>query len=128
MLNNFLDHQNIQFSMKMERDGHHPSGQIFTGELMALWAIRYTVNLLIPTNTSALVLTDAGLSILVYRARALCDEDSLHVEMVYLRDIFRKNRQTGRTLDPPAKVALANDKPDSFASLPHIGSTFNHIN
>jgi hypothetical protein len=31
------------------------------------------------------------LSTMVYRARALCDRDSLHAELVFVRNVFRKN-------------------------------------
>jgi hypothetical protein len=33
----------------------------------------------------------AVLSTLVHRARALCDQDSLHAELVFLKDVFRQN-------------------------------------
>jgi hypothetical protein len=56
--------------------------QIFIGDPMALWAIKCTVNL-----------------------RALCDQDSLHAELVFLRDIFMQNgytdQQIRRALNPP---------------------------
>jgi hypothetical protein len=31
------------------------------------------------------------LSTLIHRARALCDEDSLQAELVFLRDVFKQN-------------------------------------
>jgi hypothetical protein len=33
----------------------------------------------------------AVLSTLLQRARALCDEDSLQAELVFLKDVFREN-------------------------------------
>jgi hypothetical protein len=62
-----------------------------------------------PSNTHAL------LSTLVHRARALCDRDSLYVELVFLRVAFRQNgysdRQTRSALELRARVATPN-KPD----------------
>jgi hypothetical protein len=40
----------------------------------------------------------AALSTLVDRARAICDEDSLHAELVFLRDIFRQNGYNDRQI------------------------------
>jgi hypothetical protein len=37
----------------------------------------------------------AVLSTLVHRARALCDEDSLQAELVFLRGIFKQNGYNG---------------------------------
>jgi hypothetical protein len=31
-------------------------------------------------------------STLVHRARSLCDQDSLHAELVFMRDVFKQNR------------------------------------
>jgi hypothetical protein len=38
----------------------------------------------------------AVLSMLIHRARALCDEDSLQAELVFLRDIFKQNGYNDR--------------------------------
>jgi hypothetical protein len=50
-----------------------------------------------PSNNQAV------LSTLIHRARALCDEDSLQVESVFLKDVFKQNgykdRQIHRALD-----------------------------
>jgi hypothetical protein len=42
-------HHNIQFTMK--KATFLSWTKIFAGETMALWAIRYTINLPIPTST-----------------------------------------------------------------------------
>jgi hypothetical protein len=50
---------------------------------------------------------------------------------VFLRDIFRQNRYTERqirrALNPPPRVGQSDEKSDSVAFLPYVGSIFNHI-
>jgi hypothetical protein len=73
----------------------------------------------------------AVLSTLAHRARALCDQDSLPVEMVLLRDIFRYNSYSDWrifwALSPPPKVSQSDDKPDSVPFPLYVGPVFNHI-
>jgi hypothetical protein len=40
---------------------------------------------------------------LVYRARALCDEDSLQNELMFLKDIFKQN---GRSPEPSTAIHI----------------------
>jgi hypothetical protein len=71
---------------------------IYTASLMADWAIESTAS---PhTLTSYLCVNShhhhpsnkqAVLSLLVHRARALCDHKSLHDELEFLRGTFRQN-------------------------------------
>jgi hypothetical protein len=72
------------------------------------------------------------LSTLVHRARALCDEDSLHVELVLLRNVFRQNdyndRQIHNVLNRCTNISKPDNKPSSIAFLPCVGSIFNKIN
>jgi hypothetical protein len=46
-------------------------------------------------------------------------------------DIFRQigytDRQIHRALKPPSRLAQPNEKPDSVAFLPYVGSIFNSI-
>jgi hypothetical protein len=46
------------------------------------------------------------MSTLLNRARALCDEDSLQTELVFLKDVFKQNnyndQQIQRALKPPS--------------------------
>jgi hypothetical protein len=71
------------------------------------------------------------LSTLVHRAGALCDHESLHDELEFLKDTFKRNgygdRQIGRALDPPRRAATTPGKPTSVALLPFVSTTFNHI-
>jgi hypothetical protein len=55
----------------------------------------------------------AVLSILEQRARVLCDHNSLHDELEFLRGIFRLNAYS--------------DKPDSVSFQPYVRSIFNCI-
>lgn len=77
------------------------------------------------------VYKQAVLAILVHRARALCDEDSLHAELVFLRDVFRQNsyndQQIHRVLNHHPNISQPDDKPDSVAFLPYIRTIFNRI-
>jgi hypothetical protein len=61
----------------------------------------------------------------------VCDEDSLHVVLVFLGDIFRQKgytvRQIRRALCRPLKVAQPDENPDAVVSLLYIGSIFNRI-
>jgi hypothetical protein len=91
-------HQRIQFTMETESEGHVPFPDIdiyrrpdgFLGH--RVYRKPTHTNLYLnagshhhPSNKQA------ALSTLVHRARALCDQDSLPVELVLLRDIFRQN-------------------------------------
>jgi hypothetical protein len=48
------------------------------------------------------------LSTLVHRARALCDQDSLHAELVFLGDIFRQNGYTEQQIRRALPRGLAS--------------------
>jgi hypothetical protein len=58
------------------------------------------------------------LSTLVHMARALCDEDSLRAELVFLRDIFRwngyKDRQIHNVLNRPPNNSKLDNEPSSW--------------
>jgi hypothetical protein len=71
----------------------------------------------------------AVLSNLIHRARALCDEDSLQAELVFLRDAFKQNGydwQFHRALNRSPQLPQP-DKPHSVAFLPFVGTIFNRI-
>jgi hypothetical protein len=71
----------------------------------------------------------AILSTLIHRARALCDEDSLQAELVFLRDVFKQNgynnRQNHRAINRLQHVCQQEDRPNSVAVLPFVGPIFN---
>jgi hypothetical protein len=99
---------------------------------MVLWTIKSTVNLPIPISTLTLVPNkQAVLSIIVLRARTLCDQDSLHAKLVFLMDAFRQNlyndRQIHRVLNRRPNISRPDNKPDSVAFLSYVGTIFNRI-
>jgi hypothetical protein len=73
----------------------------------------------------------AVLSTLMHRARALCNEDSLQAELLFLKDVFRENgysaRQIHRALNRPPLLPQPENKPHSVAFLPFVGIIFNRI-
>jgi hypothetical protein len=73
----------------------------------------------------------AVLSTLVHRARALCDQDRLHVELVFLRDIFRQNVyndwQIHRVLNHRPNISQPENNPDSVAFLTYVIPIFDRI-
>jgi hypothetical protein len=74
----------------------------------------------------------AVLSTLIYRARALFDEDSLQAELVFLKDVFRENgysdQQIHRALNRRPHLPQPDNEPHSVAFLPFVGTVFNRIN
>jgi hypothetical protein len=137
-LSEFLDHVNsihesIQFTMETERDGHLPflDIDIYRKPDGSLGHKVYRK----PTHTNLYLNSNshhhpsnkqAVLSTLVHRARSLCDQESLHSELEFLRTAFRQNgysnRQIRRALNSPARVAPTPEKPDSVAVLPYVGT------
>jgi hypothetical protein len=105
-------HQNILFTMETERDGHLPflETDIYVRPDSTLGHKVYGkpthTNLYLnssfhhhPSNRHAVFIR------LVHRA--LCDQGSLHAELVFLEDIFRQNGYTDRSLTPrPAKCQI----------------------
>jgi hypothetical protein len=105
-LKDFLNHLNsihqcIQFTMETESEGHLPFLDIDNYRRLdgSLGRRVYCK----PTHTNFylnagshdhLSCKQAVLSAQVHRARALCDQDSLHAELVFLRDVFRQNPQS----------------------------------
>ncbi|PNF14479.1 hypothetical protein B7P43_G18379 [Cryptotermes secundus] len=140
-LKDFLNHLNsiqqcIQFTMETETEGHLPFLDIDIymrpdGSLgHRVYSKSTRTNLYInaashhhPSNKQA------ARSTLVHRARALCDQDSLHAKLVLLGDVFRKNRyrQIHRVLNHRLNIRYPEDKQDSVAFLPYVGSIFNRI-
>jgi hypothetical protein len=72
-----------------------------------------------PSNNQAV------LSTLIRRARALCDEDSLQAELVFLRDSFKQNgyndKQIHRALNHHLYLDQPYYKPNSGASCILLG-------
>jgi transposase len=73
----------------------------------------------------------AVLSTLIHRARALCDEDNLQADLVFLKGVFRENgysdRQIHRTLNRRPLLPQPDNTPHSVAFLPFVGTVFNRI-
>jgi hypothetical protein len=71
------------------------------------------------------------LSTLICIARALCDEDSLQAELVFLRDVIKQNgynnQQIHRALNHRPHVGQQENKPNSVAFLPFVQPVFNQI-
>jgi hypothetical protein len=104
----------FQFTMEMERDSNLPFLDIDiyrrpSGSLGHKVCRKHThTNLCLNCSSHHLPLNKhAILSTLVHRARVLCDQDSLHVELVFMGDIFRQNSYTNwqihKTLKPPSE-------------------------
>jgi hypothetical protein len=77
-----------------------------------------------PSNKQAVLAT------LVHRARALCDKDSLHGELEFLKTMFRENgysSQQIRALNPKVQTSKSKDKPTSVALLPHVQTTHSRL-
>jgi hypothetical protein len=72
----------------------------------------------------------AVLSILIHRARALCDEDSLQAELVFLKLVFKQNayndRQIHRALNRRPHLPQPK-KPNSVAFMPFSATIVNRI-
>jgi hypothetical protein len=73
----------------------------------------------------------AVLSTLIHRARALCDEDSLQAELLFLKDVFKENgyndQQINRALNRRPHLPQPDNEPHSVAFLPFVGTVFNRI-
>jgi hypothetical protein len=67
----------------------------------------------------------------VHRARALCDEDSLQAELVFLGDIFKQNgynnRQIHRAFNRRRHLDQPDNKPISVTFLPFFGTILKRI-
>jgi hypothetical protein len=132
-LRDFLDHlssvhQNIQFTMETERDGHLPSLDINTYRRtdvsLGHKVYRNPTHTKLHLNSSSHhhpFNKHAILSTLVHWVRDLCGQDSLYVWLVLLGEIFR---QSGYTAWQIGRVAQHDEKPDSVALLPYVGLIF----
>jgi hypothetical protein len=73
----------------------------------------------------------AVLSTLIHRARALCDDDSLQAQSVFLKDALKRNgyndRQIHRALNRLPHLDQPDNKPNSVAFLLFVRSIFNPI-
>jgi hypothetical protein len=133
-------HRSIQFTMETESEGRLPflDIEIYRRPDGSLGHKVFRK----PTHTNLYLHANSHhhpsnkqsvLSTLVYRARALCDEDSLQAELSFLKSVFTQNgfnaRQIIRTLNRPPRVRQPDiNKPISTAFLPFVGPTFNQIN
>jgi hypothetical protein len=67
----------------------------------------------------------------MHRARALCDEESLQAELVFLKDVFKENgcndRQIRTALNRRPLLPQPDNKPHTIAFLPYVRTVFNHI-
>jgi hypothetical protein len=106
-----------------------PQTQIFTGDLMAFWDIRYTINLLTLTLMLTLVLTSTQ-QLALFSTLGAQGQSSLQLGLgqEFLKVTFRQNgyRHIWRALNPFERVAPPSDNPDSVTFLCYVGLTFNH--
>jgi hypothetical protein len=131
-------HQSIHFIMETESEGHFPflHLDIYRRPGGSLGHKVYRK----PTHTNLYLNAkshhhpsnkQAVLSTLIHRARALCDEDILQAELVFLKDIFKENgykdRQVHRVLNCRRHLPQPDNKPRSVAFLPFFGTVFNRI-
>jgi hypothetical protein len=130
----FLDninniHENIQFTVESERDDHLPflDTDIYYKPDSSLSHKVYCK----PTHTNLYLNSNSHhhlsnkqviLSILVGKARSICDQEGLHSETEFYRTIFRQNSYSGWqiqwALNRSAKAASALVKPVSVTFLP----------
>jgi hypothetical protein len=78
-----------------------------------------------PSNKQAVLAT------LVHRARALCDKESLHDKLKFLKTTFKKNgyslKQIWCALNAVVRTPKSKGKPSSVAILPYDQTTYGHI-
>ena len=79
-----------------------------------------------PTNKKSV------LSSLIHRAKALCDQDSLTQELIFLTTVFKDNayshQQIGQAMKPTPRTTKTNDKPVATAILPYTQTTYGRLN
>ena len=71
------------------------------------------------------------LASLIYRAKALCDEDTPTQELEILTTVFKDNgyihQQIQRAMEPATRTAKTNDKPTSTAFIPYTQATYGRL-
>jgi hypothetical protein len=124
-------HRNIQFTMETEKDGHLP--------FLNIDIYRRTVGCLghkvyrKPTHTNLYLNSgshhhpsskQAILAAVLLRTRALCDKESLHGELEFLKTTFKENgyshKQIQCALNRAVKTSKPKGKPTSMALLPYV--------
>jgi hypothetical protein len=134
-LNRF--HQSIRSTMETESEGHIPFRDlhIYRRPDGSLGHKMYRK----PTHTNLYLNAkshhhpsnkQAALSILLHSARALCDEDSLQAELVFLKDVIKEigyDRQIHRALNRRPHLPQPDNEPHSVVFLPFVGTVFNRI-
>jgi len=67
----------------------------------------------------------------VHRAKALCDEDSLTLEIEFLTTVFKdigySPQQIRRAMKPATRTAKTNDKSTSTAYIPYTQTTYGRL-
>jgi hypothetical protein len=70
-------------------------------------------------------------NIIISLFRALCDEDSVQAELLFLKDVFKENgynnRQIHRALNHRPHLPQLANEPHSVAFLPFVRTVFNCI-
>jgi len=104
---------------------------------MAPWAIRSVETLHThqslpePWITSPSLHIQAVLSTFVHRPRALCDKESLHDELEFLKTTFRENdcsiKQIRCALNPAVRTSKPTDKPTSVALLSNVQTIYDQL-
>ena len=128
-------HKNIQFTMEIEEAGHLQflDIDIYRKPDGSLGHKVYRK----PTHTNQYLHRNSHhhpankksvLSSLIHRAKALCDQDSLTQELVFLITVFKGNgyspQQIRRAMKHTPRIKKTNDKPVATAVLPYTQTTY----
>ena len=127
-------HNNIQFTMEIEDEGHLPflDTDIYRKMDGSLGHRVYRK----PTDTNLYLHQKshhrpAHMHSLVHRATALCDQESLTKVLTFRTQVFKQNgyghQQVQRAMKPASRVIETEDKSISTAYLPYTQTTYGRI-
>jgi hypothetical protein len=131
-------HINILFTMEIEEEGHLPFLDIDINRKMdgslghKVYRKTTHTNLYLhqrshhhPANKHSV------LSSLVHRAKALCDQEFLALELTFLTNVFKQNgyshQQIQQAMKPATRTNKTEDKPKSTAYLPYTQTTYGRL-
>jgi len=128
-------HNNIQFTMEKEEEGHLPFQDIdiyrkTDGSLehKVYWKPIHTSHYLHQNLHHHPANKKSVLASLIHRAKALSDQDSLTQELEFLTTVFKENgyspQQIQQAMELVTRAAKTNDKPTSTAYIPYTQTTY----
>jgi hypothetical protein len=132
-------HQCIQFIMETETEGHLPFFDIdiyripdgSVGHRVYLKSTYTNPYLNAGSHHHHPSKKQAVFSTQVHGARTLCDQERLHADLVFLRDVFRQkgynDRQIQGVLNRRLNISQPDDNPGSVAFLHYVGTIFKRI-